>query len=54
MYQPYKPFVLIPIVFAAVSGFAFVRGAVFTSVQIGVLAVDWVIGVGFYQTKSAW
>lgn len=54
LYRPYKPFLWIPIVFAVVSGFVFVRGAVFAPVQIGVLAVVWVIGVGFYQTKRAW
>ena len=54
LYRPYKPFILVPIAFAVVSGFVLVRGAVFAPVLAGVLAVVWVIGVGFYQTRITW
>jgi len=52
--RPYKPFVLIPVVFAVVSGFVVVRGAIFAPVQAAVLVAVWVIGVGFYWTRRAW
>ncbi len=52
--RPYKPTVLIPGVFAVVSGFVVVRGAIFAPVQAIILVVVWVIGAGFYQTRRYW
>ncbi|KAH8811186.1 amino acid transporter [Xylogone sp. PMI_703] len=54
LYRPYKPPLVIPVVFALVSGFVFVRGAVFALVQSCALAVVWVVGVGFYQSRRVW
>ncbi|OHE92485.1 hypothetical protein CORC01_12203 [Colletotrichum orchidophilum] len=49
--RPYKPFVLIPIVFALVSGFVVVRGAIFAPVQALILLVLWLVGLGFYWAR---
>ncbi|KAK1470156.1 hypothetical protein CCUS01_06540 [Colletotrichum cuscutae] len=49
--RPYKPFVLIPIVFALVSGFVVVRGAIFAPVQALILIVLWIVGLGFYWAR---
>ncbi|KAK1975445.1 amino acid/polyamine transporter I [Colletotrichum cereale] len=49
--RPYKPFVLIPVVFALVSGFVVVRGAIFAPVQALVLIVLWLVGLGFYWAR---
>lgn len=49
--RPYKPLILIPVVFALVSGFVTIRGAVFAPVQAAVLVVLWVLGIGFYRTR---
>ncbi|KAI1367968.1 amino acid/polyamine transporter I [Xylaria arbuscula] len=46
--RPYKPFVLIPAIFAVVSGFVVVRGAIFEPVLAAVLIVLWIIGGVFY------
>ena len=51
--RPVKPFILIPILFAVISGFVVIRGAVFAPVQAGILLVIWAIGlVLFYLRKS--
>jgi amino acid transporter len=52
--RPYKPFVLVPVIFAVVSGFIIVRGAVFAPAQAAILAVVWIIGAGFHQTRRKW
>lgn len=49
--RPYKPFVLIPIVFTLVSGFVLVRGAVFAPIQALILVVVWAMGLLFYWTR---
>lgn len=49
--RPYKPFVLIPVVFAAVSGFVVVRGAIFAPTQAIILFLLWVVGLGYYQAR---
>ncbi|OIW32019.1 amino acid transporter [Coniochaeta ligniaria NRRL 30616] len=49
--RPYKPPIVTPIVFAVVSGFVVVRGAVFAPVQAAVLAGVWVVGLAFYWAK---
>ncbi|KAB5532691.1 amino acid/polyamine transporter I [Coniochaeta sp. 2T2.1] len=49
--RPYKPPILTPIVFAVVSGFVVVRGAVFAPVQAAVLAGVWAVGLAFYWAK---
>jgi L-type amino acid transporter 9 len=49
--RPYKPPILTPVIFAVVSGFVVVRGAVFAPVQAAVLAGVWVVGLAFYWAK---
>ena len=49
--RPVKPFILIPILFAAISGFVVVRGAVFAPIQAAVLVGIWVVGVIFYFVR---
>ncbi|KAJ3951815.1 hypothetical protein N0V92_011761, partial [Colletotrichum tropicale] len=51
MRRPYKPFVLIPVVFSLVSGFVVVRGAIFAPVQAVILIVLWLVGLGFYWAR---
>ncbi|ETS81623.1 hypothetical protein PFICI_06625 [Pestalotiopsis fici W106-1] len=50
--RPYKPFLLVPLVFAAVSGFVVVRGAIFAPRLALVLIVVWALGLGFYQIRK--
>lgn len=54
LHRPYKPLLAIPIIFALVSGFVVVRGAVFAPVQTMILVALWIIGAGFYQTRKLW
>ncbi|KAI2624805.1 amino acid transporter [Xylaria nigripes] len=49
--RPYKPFVLVPVVFAIVSGFVVVRGAIFEPVLAAVLVVLWIVGVVVYWMR---
>ncbi|KAI0134110.1 amino acid/polyamine transporter I [Xylariales sp. AK1849] len=49
--RPYKPFLLVPLVFAAVSGFVVVRGAIFAPMLALVLIVVWALGLGFYRMR---
>lgn len=55
--RPYKPFIVIPLLFAFVSLFIVVRGAAFEPLLFGVLALVWAVGLGFYalrRTLAAW
>ncbi|PLB51988.1 amino acid transporter [Aspergillus steynii IBT 23096] len=52
--RPYKPFILIPAIFAVVSGFVVVRGAVFASLPAVILIVVWLLGFGFYYGSRRW
>jgi L-type amino acid transporter 9 len=49
--RPVKPIILIPVVFALISGFVVVRGAVFAPVQAAVLVGIWVVGAIFYYVR---
>lgn len=49
--RPYKPVIVIPAVFAVVSGFVVVRGALFAPVMAAVLVGVWVLGLGFYWAR---
>lgn len=49
--RPYKPFVLIPIIFTVVSGFVLIRGAVFAPVPALILVVVWLLGILFYVAR---
>jgi len=46
--RPVKPFILIPILFAIISGFVVIRGAVFAPVQAAILVGIWLCGLVFY------
>lgn len=49
--RPYKPFVLIPVIFALVSGFVVIRGAAFAPTQALILVGLWVLGLAFYWAR---
>ncbi|PVH95684.1 amino acid transporter-like protein [Periconia macrospinosa] len=50
--RPVKPFIAIPIVFAVISGFVVVRGAVFAPVQAGILVGIWAVGGLWYIARG--
>lgn len=50
--RPVKPFLVIPILFAIISGFVVVRGALFAPVQAGILVGIWFIGVVYYYIRK--
>ena len=52
--RPYKPNIVVPLIFALVSGFVVVRGAAFAPVQAVVLGVVWALGLGFYYLRTRW
>ncbi|RYO94754.1 hypothetical protein DL766_000017 [Monosporascus sp. MC13-8B] len=52
--RPYKPRLLIPVVFALVSGLVVIRGAIFTPALAVVLIFLWAIGVAFYWLRMRW
>ncbi|KAI9163672.1 b(0,+)-type amino acid transporter [Paramyrothecium foliicola] len=54
LHRPYKPLIIIPLIFVLVSGFVVVRGAVFAPVQALILVVIWILGVAFYWAKKLW
>ena len=49
--RPYKPFVVVPLIFALVSGFVVVRGAAFAPAQALILAGLWGLGLVFYEVR---
>ncbi|KAI0204953.1 amino acid transporter [Astrocystis sublimbata] len=50
--RPYKPFILIPVVFALVSGFVVIRGAIFAPLLAAVLVVLWGVGgLGYWGRR---
>lgn len=52
--RPYKPTVTIPVIFAIVSGFVVLRGAVYAPLQAAVLGGVWVVGLGFFRVRRLW
>jgi L-type amino acid transporter 9 len=46
--RPVKPFIFIPILFALISGFVVIRGAVFAPIQAAILVGIWLSGLVFY------
>ncbi|KAE8353192.1 amino acid transporter [Aspergillus coremiiformis] len=52
--RPYKPSILIPIIFALVSGFVVIRGAAFAPTQTLILFSLWILGVGYFQLRKRW
>ncbi|ROT40479.1 amino acid transporter [Sodiomyces alkalinus F11] len=54
LHRPYRPFIVVPVIFALVSGFVVVRGAVFAPVQAGVLLAVWASGLAFYWARRRW
>lgn len=51
LHRPYKPLLVIPVIFTLVSGFVLVRGAVFAPVPALVLIVVWAVGTLFYVVR---
>jgi L-type amino acid transporter 9 len=49
--RPVKPFILVPVVFALISGFVVVRGAVFAPVQAVILVGIWLAGAAYYYIR---
>jgi L-type amino acid transporter 9 len=49
--RPVKPFMVIPILFALISGFVVVRGAVFAPIQAAVLVGIWTVGIVCYFVR---
>jgi L-type amino acid transporter 9 len=49
--RPVKPFIVIPVLFAIISGFVVVRGAVFAPIQAVILVGIWVAGAAFYYAR---
>ncbi|KAF2829130.1 amino acid transporter [Ophiobolus disseminans] len=49
--RPVKPFLAIPILFAIISGFVVVRGAVFAPIQAAILVGIWAAGAAFYYVR---
>lgn len=49
--RPVKPFIAIPVLFAIISGFVVVRGAVFAPIQAAILVGIWVAGAAFYYLR---
>ncbi|KAF2651763.1 amino acid transporter [Lophiostoma macrostomum CBS 122681] len=54
LHRPVKPLVLIPILFAVISGFVVVRGAIFSPVQAAVLVAIWLVGALYYYGRKWW
>jgi amino acid transporter len=52
LHRPIKPFVFVPVVFAVISGFVVVRGAMFAPVQTVILLGIWTVGVAFYYAMK--
>ncbi|KKK24808.1 hypothetical protein AOCH_000271 [Aspergillus ochraceoroseus] len=50
--RPYKPFLLVPVVFALASGFVVIRGAAFAPFQACILLVLWLLGVAVYHLRK--
>ncbi|KAL5598959.1 hypothetical protein BROUX41_003722 [Berkeleyomyces rouxiae] len=51
LHRPYKPPFIVPAVFALVSGFVVIRGAIFAPAQAAMLLVLWAIGVAYYLIR---
>ncbi|KAL2753493.1 hypothetical protein ACRALDRAFT_1065219 [Sodiomyces alcalophilus JCM 7366] len=54
LHRPYRPLIVVPVIFALVSGFVVVRGAVFAPVQAVVLLAVWALGLAFYWARKRW
>ncbi|KAI0532316.1 amino acid/polyamine transporter I [Xylaria digitata] len=50
--RPYRPFILVPAIFAVVSGFVVIRGAIFAPVLAVVLIMLWIIGGLLYWGRK--
>jgi amino acid transporter len=50
--RPVKPFLVVPVLFALISGFVVVRGAVFAPVQAAVLVGIWILGLLSYYARK--
>jgi amino acid transporter len=49
--RPIKPLIVIPMLFAVISGFVVIRGALFAKVQAGILVGVWAVGLGWFYAR---
>lgn len=54
LHRPYKPLVIIPMIFVLVSGFVVIRGAVFAPQLAAVIIGVWIVGLVYYWIKKRW
>ncbi|KAF2473687.1 amino acid transporter-like protein [Lindgomyces ingoldianus] len=52
LHRPVKPFILIPAIFAIISGFVVIRGAIFAPVQASILVGIWAVGLIFFYARK--
>jgi L-type amino acid transporter 9 len=52
--RPFKPPIIIPVLFSIVSGLVVIRSAVFAPVQVGVLGGELAIGTLIYWSTKFW
>ncbi|KIW02044.1 uncharacterized protein PV09_06546 [Verruconis gallopava] len=52
--RPFKPNILIPVIFSLVSAFLVIRGAVFSPIQLGVLVAELGLGGLIYWSQKVW
>ncbi|KAF2182469.1 amino acid transporter [Zopfia rhizophila CBS 207.26] len=52
LHRPFKPFILIPVIFTVISGFVVVRGAIFAPVPAAILISIWLTGVVFFLLRK--
>lgn len=49
--RPVKPYIIVPAIFAVISGLVVIRGAIFATVQAVVLIAIWMVGLVFYYLR---
>ena len=54
MKRPFKPPIIIPLLFSIVSGLVVIRGAVFAPVQLAVLAAELLVASVIYWSRHVW
>lgn len=50
--RPYQTIIAVPVIFALVSGFVVIRGAIFAPVQAIVLGAVWATGIAYYLVRK--
>ena len=52
--RPFKPPIIVPLVFIIISGFVVIRGAIFAPVQAAILASIWAVGALYFRLRQWW